>query len=299
LVSDWYPVEILGEHYFGCRTFYGINSPGLEPVIESVKIKLMNDMYFQQLSHDGKEINSTQVLTYLLYDGSDDGDLLVNEQNINLVKKYEAQELLLENETIEPSDNYISEVVGNVIYINRSKVVLGGNISVATGYQANIRAYWEIETQTNCVIEPTVQLEIKRDFYNFPETREVSDEELLSYCQGQNKKYQANQFAGSPPPDDSIRRDVPLQAASRIHLSIRPNPSSDIAMLDISSDIDGILNIAILDMQGREVYRSSCMVEQGYGFKELNVSRWPEGIYLVAISGAHGRLTEKLMVQRK
>jgi hypothetical protein len=298
LISDWYPVEQLGEHYFGFKHyFFGPSS--LNASVVSVKIKLLNDMYFNQLSHDGKEINSTQVLTYLLYDGSADGDLLVNEQNINLVKKYEAQELLLENEIIEPSDNYISEVVGNVIYINRSKVVLGGNISVATGYQAIIRAYWEIETQTNCVIEPTVQLEIKRDFYNFPETQEVSDEELLDYCLGQNKKYQANQFAGSPPPDDSIRRDFPLQAAARIHLSIRPNPSSDIAMLDISSDIDGILNIAILDMQGREVYRSSCMVEQGYGFKELNVSRWPEGIYLVAISGAHGSLTEKLMVQRK
>lgn len=33
-------------------------------------------MYFNQLAHDGKEINSTQVLTYLLYNKES-----VNDEN--------------------------------------------------------------------------------------------------------------------------------------------------------------------------------------------------------------------------
>jgi hypothetical protein len=40
-------------------------------------------------------------------------------------------------------------------------------------------------------------------------------------------------------------------------------------------------------------------VEQGYGFKDLNVSKWTEGLYLVVISGVHERHTKKFMVQRK
>lgn len=129
LISDWYPIEQLGELYFGVQSEYSSNATiSFKPQFESVKLKLLNDMYFNQLAHDGKEINSTQVLTYLLYNKESVNDEnpisnhMIEETQKSVIKKYSADDLIIENEIIEPTDYFVEQVIGNVIYIK--KIVL-------------------------------------------------------------------------------------------------------------------------------------------------------------------------------
>lgn len=82
-------------------------------------------MYFNQLAHDGKEINSTQVLTYLLYNKESVNDEnpisnhMIEETQKSVIKKYSADDLIIENEIIEPTDYFVEQVIGNVIYIKK------------------------------------------------------------------------------------------------------------------------------------------------------------------------------------
>ena len=243
LVSDWYPIDILGEFYFGIQSEFSPDFIFLEnqyqypyvlhgifkPQFESVKLKLLNDMYFNQLAHDGKEINSTQVLTYQLYNKESvnieypTANKLITENQKSVIKKYSAGDLILENEIIEPIDLFVEQIIGNVIYIKQNSVTFRGNISVAAGYTVVVEAFWQIDVDPNCIIDPNISMEIKRDFYNFPETKEATNDELLTFCTGQNKKYKANQFQGLMPKEVDSPKQGKVEKNNNRSFLIFPN----------------------------------------------------------------------------
>ncbi|MBU6342593.1 MAG: T9SS type A sorting domain-containing protein [Bacteroidetes bacterium] len=306
LVSDWYPVEILGEMFVGFSgesMFYGGKLWNDHEInIESVKLKLMNDMYFKQLSHDGKEINTTQVLTYLLYERDMESEAagvnhLLLESSQNAVQKYNATDLLLENEMIDPNDDFVFEVSGNIIYIKQNSVNLKGAISVAPGYSVVIQAYWEIITEPDCVLEPEIVLEIKRDFYNFPQTVEVTDAELAEFCKGLDKKYKANEIEASvqPEPDSSIQTVSSRRSKPGIEVTLQPNPSNNLAALKVFA-VDAGATYSIFDMQGNLIEKGSITLSQGMGYVDIFTAALSNGLYIVSVGVGNQTVAKKLMV---
>jgi hypothetical protein len=254
---------------------------------DRVFIRVVIEFESNDIAKSGKPVRNTQVFTFPVKLIEHTGNPI---EVINLQKDGEDK-------------NYISDIIftsgDDLIY--SGKVTISSKLSTATGVKKKIYAIGGFEMLPGAEISPDIELIVGYPFQGLYPQNQMTQSEVMSFCSNQNAtiKYRANQFASAPPPHDTMPPRSTKSKTSKPDLRIHPNPSSEIALLDIFSVTDGTLNIAVLDMQGREVYRTSCMVEQGYGFKELNVSRWPEGIYLVAISGAHGRHTEKLMVQRK
>jgi len=178
-VSDWYPIEMIGEFVFALSS-EGILyvEIGEQPrgdnqlILNNIKLKLMSDMYFKSKGFGGTEKNTTQVFTYLMYDKDKGVDYIQSKGEYVTDKssliRYISNTLILENEVIDPSDDFVYEVIGNIIYINALYIELKGNISVASGYHAELQAYWEIYSEPASQISPGISLSIKRDFLQIP-----------------------------------------------------------------------------------------------------------------------------------
>ena len=304
LVSDWYPIELIGEIYFGIQSEYSANATiSFKPQFESVKLKLLNDMYFNQLAHDGKEINSTQVLTYLLYnkesvnDENPKSNHLIEETQKSVIKKYSADDLIIENEIIEPTDNFVEQVIGNIIYIKKNSVTFKGNISIATGYTVVVEAFWQIDVDPDCIIDPNISMEIKRDFYNFPETNEATNTDLLTFCSGLNKKYKANQFESPMPKVEDSPKQAKREKIDNESFIIFPNPSSSFLTISMNFSNNGTYILKLFDMMGKEVLENSVEITENKGIKTIPTDTLSNGVYLVEISNGEYKFTKKLIIQ--
>ncbi len=257
--SDWYPISMFGETLFGMNFFeenaffyYPIMAPNeqLPDSLLRVTLKVMADIYFESPGFGGTEKNTVQEFTYLLYDAQKDVDFIeshgdwLDESQINQIKKYEIGTLTLDNEIIEPTDDFVFETIGTNIYVNAEEIELKGNISVQSGYKAILQAYWGIESDATAEVGQNIELAIKRDFYNFPITVEVDDTELASYCSGTIKKYQANQTKAKKTIETTDEAEPEIDYAFTVY----PNPSSDI--LNVESDIENS-TVDLLNLDGR------------------------------------------------
>ncbi len=280
--SPFIPLDLLRE--LAVRFVLHRENANLE---NKVFIRFLIEFESTDKAKSGKPVRNTQVFTFPVELIEHTGNTI---EVINLQKDGEDK-------------NYISDIIftsgDDLIY--SGKVTISSKLSTATGVKKKIYAIGGFEMLPGAEISPDIELIVGYPFQGLYPQNQMTQSEVMSFCSNQNStiKYRANQFASAPPPHATMPPRSTKSKTSKSVLRIHPNPSSEIAMLDIFSVTDGTLNIAVLDMQGREVYRTSCMVEQGYGFKDLNVSKWTEGLYLVVISGVHERHTKKFMVQRK
>jgi hypothetical protein len=310
--SDFYPLEDFGEVFFQIThsdsTYIAYNpclpAPsgiGFEIKIKKIKLKVMADMYFESPGFDGYEKNSTQVFTYLLYDKDENVDFIeshgewLDETQISQIKKYELGTLKLENEVIEPTDDFVHETIGNVIYVNAENIELKGNISVAAGYEAKLQAYWDIEVLPNAEIFPGIELVIKRDFYNFPETEEVSNAELAAFCKGSSKKYQANVAKNKTElwvDEDKIEDKIETPKA--IEFSVRPNPTYNSVTLNWNFE-ESANQVVVMNMFGQQIINEP--IYSGEHSKTIDLSNHTKGVYFVIIYSESGKKGQQKLIK--
>lgn len=76
--------------------------------------------------------------------------------------------------------------------------------------------------------------------------------------------------------------------------SIYPNPARDVVKIDLQHSITGVQHVSVTDVLGRERFSLS-----PFSLSEtLEVSDWPDGIYLITLTDEDGsRYTERLVVR--
>jgi hypothetical protein len=283
LTSDWYPTKLSGEVPIGGTWYEDVNMSLEASEIEIVQVtyKVMADMYFLSPGYGGSEKNSTHEFTYLLYDKDNNVDFIEEKgewlTDPSSISKYKLGKLTLENELIETTDDFVIEVVGTNIYVNAEEIELKGNITVQNGYKAIIQAYWGIESDPTTEIGENIELAIKRNFYNFPETVEVDDTELGNYCIGTNKKYQANQAKAKRTVETTDDKEPEIDYAFTVY----PNPSSD--LLNVESDIENS-TVDLLNVDGKLI--STYQYEGFTG--QYDVSALSAGLYFVRLQTPKG-----------
>jgi hypothetical protein len=287
-VSDWYPIEMFGEKAFGIdHNFFHLDiSTEREIKIKKVVLKLMADMYFLSPGYAGKEKNTTQVFSYLLYKdgiGEDKVDFIETKgsyvANKSDILSYSPSDLTLENEVIGPNDRFISEVVGNTLFLNYENIFLKGNISVMPGYVAKLQAFWDIDVAPNAMVNENIELAIKRNFYQFPEAKEVTDIELEAFCKLSSGKYQSNLVLGK----SQIKEPIYKEEAAQISFKIYPNPGKDIITIEGPFEI---YNLEILDVNGKLVEKRIITSIKA----QLNISNLSAGFYGFKLIDFNGKI---------
>jgi PKD repeat protein len=78
-------------------------------------------------------------------------------------------------------------------------------------------------------------------------------------------------------------------------IEIYPNPVRDNLYVDLSKAKDKFLTIAIIDINGKTLYRRPISEKDYTGSIEINISMIDQGIYILKISGKENTLTVKLI----
>ena len=95
--------------------------------------------------------------------------------------------------------------------------------------------------------------------------------------------------------------DFPTHAGDKngsSSFTILPNPSNGIFTLNMNSSQTDQLEIAVFDMVGNRVYAEKNLVISGQLNKTINLTRLPEGIYFMKISGQEVMTTRKLVIKK-
>ncbi len=289
LQSDWYPIEILGEIVASTSMIFdhgwiNKNKKTYEPILEKVQLTLMADIYFESLGSDGREKNTTQVFTYELYNREKEVDLIAEkgswESDKREVQKFTPGTIEIKDEVIKPSSDFVWDVVGNEIHIKAEYVNLQGKVGVQPGYKAIIEAFWEIEVDPTIELD-RIQLEVKKDFYGFPEPSEVTLDELKEFC-GNDQKYKAKIVKEGIINPNTVeeKNDTVEEDLKEMKFILFPNPTSEIVTINIQgvSDVENG-TVRIFDLSGKEVLSKNI---HSIRFS-VDVTTLSKGIYFLEI----------------
>lgn len=262
--------------------------------IKSIKMKIMTDMYFT----DNPEMNTTQVFTYSIYDRDNpetETSVLQLRESLNEIKRYHLGELNINETHFAPGHPMVNTINGKELYVDAEDININGYISVEPGYTLHLRALNNIDVNPETVLNPEVILEIKKDYYNLPVFSEVTNDELTTYCNGQNKRYNANQSLAKHAPNSKEAGDVMDKDAhfkQSLQVGLYPNPAN--SAFEVYTNAIGDYTITMIDITGRLVYTSE-IAQNNKGI--MDVSQLQNGIYFVQVTGNGQTTTQKIIVK--
>ena len=281
-----------------------ITPSSLVPELE-IKLKVMHDFYFDQIGSSDEQVNVMQVYSYLLYS---------NQNNINFLNTngpwatdptgyfdaYISGLVSIGNEDITLSHPYVSQVIGNEIFINAQKVLITGELEIPGGYSLVIQALEEIKLAPAVTsLNPNIHMRIKKDFYDTPVFEYADDGDVAAFCNNSNA-YQANfptaalqERINQQLAEEAIRKSESPTAGST-SLLIFPNPAR--SELTLRASGGGLGHITIYDTSGRPVMQANA----GGGASEhrMDIGAIAPGIYIVQATCGDEVHAEKLVVAR-
>ena len=82
-----------------------------------------------------------------------------------------------------------------------------------------------------------------------------------------------------------------------LNLNVYPNPTTDVATIDVSAAADANVEVRILNTAGKLMWNSVNANHNGEFSHTLNVSDWAKGVYFVQLLDEQGSRTTKLIVE--
>ena len=328
LNSKWVPLELLNQYVFslkrqdiyhfkeifheppvGTTSCDELDPPNYQTFdydyeIVSIKLKLIHDMYFDQIGSSGEQVNTTQVFSYFLFNPDENINLFGSTPNNwdqfypGVMDQYIPGTLTLTNQTITPSSSVVMETIGNTMYIRAENVQITGDLEVQTGYDLVVEALSEIKVSPGSILTPNIHLKIRRDFYNQPIFEYADNNEIETFCQGND--YQANIASRSlkrriVAEETQAQQKTLSESLGRSNVSIHPNPATD--QIWVSSTTKPISEIQIFDLSGRSLIHKNtgkADIQQ----IEVDINALQSGIYIVQTLCGDERSSEKLVVEK-
>lgn len=277
-----------------------------------ITMKIMADMYFDQLGYSGNEINTTQIFTYLIFDESKDVDLIGDQENyltdiqandfLNGFVQMFPGVLTIQSDIITPQspeviwpNNKIDPFLVRAEQIKIDKVVKGPN---GNPYDplVQIVAHDNIRLLPGAHIKPSIVLKIDKAIYEIPEAHPAMENEITQFC---DNSYNANTLASHLQKPNSENSDRKLQhkemdvAYQNSNISIHPNPAN--FQVRITSTSKPISEVKIFDLSGRSlIHKKTGKVDIKQ--VELDINTLQSGVYIVQTICGDEHSTQKLVV---
>lgn len=302
----------------------GSKNAQVDCTIKSVKMKVLTDLTFDQVSSKGGEINTTQAFTYLLYDNSGSGGGF-SESDFRFMSASETQNLcysivfpslvVLTGQMITPSSPHVTYVNGNEIWIRAEEIHVHGPLTVQPGHKLILNVLegaGGVRFNPGVTVNPDVRISWFNDedkFKLFPgkTTKEATHEQVNDFCSN-NNEYKANKAAAAVIPkemgehtEDVIEgkyiveqiQNTDIPNPSRLY----PNPTNGYFMITFERILDADAHLNISDLSGRTV-QTEKLSKGSSGFQILG-KNLSSGIYFVTITQNGNRTTHKVVVNQE
>ena len=119
-------------------------------IIERVKLKVVHDMYFDQIGSNGDQVNQLQIFTYDVYNPSENINLFnTSPTNWDQVSPgqfglYQPGILELNNQIIGPSSDVVTELDNGILYVRAEEINVTGFVQVQNGYKLKLEALSQV-----------------------------------------------------------------------------------------------------------------------------------------------------------
>lgn len=259
--------------------------------IKKIKMKVAADMYFQQKAKNGLQNNNFQTFTYLLYDPEHEIDLISHAIDSPEVQRFKQPDLVLTNETIETTDPFVMEVIGNTIVVNAKTIELNGTIDVQSGFTAQLQATKSIKgISGTTTISRDIHLKNVPGFSTFGKNYETTPEDLKTFCQSKDQGYKAN-VAASKAGEVEEEESTDKEMNNVIQTLVYPNPASHSFFVSVSADDEKEYHFAVYDLTGRTLINETVKGSNQPQF-EITTEALVGGTYILRVSTADGAVNE-------
>jgi hypothetical protein len=283
--------------------------------IKSLKMKVMTDLTFNQISSKGGEINTVQSFTYLLYDKDKNIDLieshgrwLSNAETENFARNVNFPDLiLLGNETIHTGSPHVTFQEGNTLYVRANKIHVQGHLLIQSGFRVVLYATEEVKLQQGARINADTKIQIGDRFVRFPWKKkiyEATSDEVFSFCNQNNNEYKANQSNARLVPNDGEQNQEDTLVEEEIRTEVNnepnpsvlyPNPNNGVFTIGFERNLEENAVLTIMDMSGRKV--ASNTLANGQNTFAMDYSSLSSGVYMVQIVYKQNKSTHKLVLR--
>lgn len=272
-------------------------APDLQSLIKQVKMKILVDVYFDQIGSDGEQVNNTQIFTHLLY-SSDSGINTFADHGAEFTSSEPGKPFLsglleLSDQTIDHDSYLIREKLGSNLYIKAEEIKVTGKLQVEEGYYLFLEG-------VNCVnVLPTGALgenitARQKKHYNFPAQPEASQQDVDSFCNDQENGYLAKTWAETKKNLEDVGGSEPERS---INVKLYPNPARELTTVEIEAEISDKYYIELVDLNGRVFFRENIESSTGYLLFDMDLSVYACGIYLLNIQSSKGVVESKKLIR--
>jgi hypothetical protein len=310
--TQWYDIEDFGERFFqlnlktGWKDFLNYREPSFSPGnqlgyllehdVESIRLKVMVDMGFDQVGYQGRKNATTQVFTYNLYDQTLGIDDIEFDEELSSNAPYFPGSIVLQNEHINFNSPKLYQAVGNFFYVKAEKIQVNGNITVPAGKKLKLEAVDEVKVLASASLPAHTEIRINKNPYDFPTIVEQSPSQVSAFCSNEENGYAANRRVSKV---EGISEAVPQETLSNNKgagntFSVYPNPATSTVFVrfDDSSDY---LQVHLEDMAGRTFINQIVEGDLTKQF-ELDLQDLVPGIYFLSIHNPNGdRFSRKVI----
>ena len=287
--------------------------------IKSIKMKVLIDLTFDQVSSKVGEINTAQVFTYLLYHKDHNIDLigsngkwLNDTETQSLAQSLAIPALLtLTNDTIGPNSPYVSFVEGNQLWIRAHEIHIAGSVTVMPGYKAVFLLSDQgpgLKELPGSTLDPHIQTQFSDAYLRFPSkpiTLETSREQVNAFCSNSNA-YKAHiqdsefiadkgsdGFANPIPDRDDIDPNlIPIPNNAILF----PNPNNGEFSLQFERPLNDEAKLQISDINGRILHKAA--LKKGQEIFQISANNLANGIYFVSIIQKQNKTTHKMTLYK-
>lgn len=287
--------------------------------IKSIKMKVLTDLTFDQVSSKGGEINTAQVFTYLLYHKDHNIDLIGSNgkwlngtETESLAQSLAIPALLtLTNDTIGPNSPYVSFVEGNQLWIRAHEIHIAGSVTVMPGYKAVFLLSDQgpgLKELPGSTLDPHIQTQFSDAYLRFPSkpiTFEASREQVNAFCSNSNA-YKAhiqdsefiadkdsNGFAKPIPDMDDIDPNlIPIPNNAILF----PNPNNGEFSLQFERPLNDEAKLHISDINGRILHKAA--LKKGQETFQISANNLANRIYFVSIIQKQYKTTHKMTLYK-
>lgn len=313
--SKWHDLKDFGERYFQLdmrsgwkdflthrqHPFIPAHQMGylLEHKLESIKLKIIVDLSFEQLGSEGEPVKTSQVFTYNLYDESTGINELEINSELRNNRPYYPGTIVLGDENLDASSSKIHEVNGNEFYVKAERIEVKGNVTIPQGKNLILEAFEEVKVFSSSSLPKNAIARINKNPYNFPTINEQTSAQVRAFCSDQANGYKANT---TPVLTKQENPSLPLVTADDVErespnkLSIYPNPASEAIKIEFSQSSE-FVEVKLNDLNGRTYLNQRVDGELTKAF-ELDFQDLAVGVYILQMRNAEGQFFTERVVKK-
>lgn len=315
-VSDFYDLETISNQMFQLDAYFmggyeyqddflgtyeGVPQKQIKQTLQNVKLRVMADMYFDQIGSNGVQVNNFQLFTYEIYD--------VKNDNGNIVTAVEGDggthitdptpwvkslgHITIDG-LVSPTMPIVWEVIGNTIYVKAEKVLLKNLVGPIEGFNLVIVA-------SSIDMEPDAELALNTElrstqFYDNPKSvlTTVNEEFYASNCNGD--EYKANISASYKyKKEQELINGVETPMDEETKLLVYPNPANQEVNIKVTSGRLKSCNVRVLNVSGQVMIQERVGNELLNGFA-IGVENLSNGYYILELFSDDGFSYRKQIV---